>query len=102
MQFPHGLLASCAKSGRAILYHIPRVTVISMDGLDPVVELVPVNSDRVLSPLRITSYNPEPGHPGVMRVTFDNTPDPMLWNSHVPPALVKTMAAERERRLAGA
>lgn len=93
-EFPNGLVSYF--EGGHVNYFIPRVTVTSMAGLDPVVWL-PVFSGSVktFGPSRVLSYEQLRNPPRVVRVRFENEKRAMVWSAALTPEAVKLMAPDR-------
>lgn len=92
--FAHGAVASWTDDTH-LTYLIPYITVTSMAGLDPVIEL-PVfsGSDKVLGPLHVTSYRRDDG---ITLLTFRDSRKIMRLSARVPAEAAKAMALDRER-----
>jgi hypothetical protein len=88
--FPDGAVCTWDRTGESpVIYMVPRIEVAGIEGLDPLVKLIPLDMSRVLGPLKLLSYSlaPGPWPPGTRRVTFDNEADAMFWNPKVPQAM---------------
>lgn len=67
-----------------------------MEGLDPVVRLAAAGSGKVLTGLRLLSYNVTQRDPCLeVKVTIEGE-DPMLWSAGVGPGLAAAMAPIRQ------
>lgn len=99
--FPRGMVASWDKEGARTTYLVPRVVVVEMSGLDPVVWLDAYSgSDKTLGPYRVTSYvEHRSGWHRQVEVTFDGIPHPMCWNAGVSRRAARVMNPERIRLL---
>lgn len=102
MDFPRGLLA--AWNGRADLSHgdpmfvylCPRVEVVSMEGLDPVVFLPVPDFDKVVQPGSITKYEKVQSTPcKVVEVTFSGGRT-MAWSDGLTPLQVQETEEHRD------
>lgn len=94
-EFPHGAVCSWDRPGPPVIYLVLRIEVTGAVGLDPVVQLIPLDQSRVLNDLWVQSYTPAAGQwpPGTVRVTFGNEDDGMFWNPQVPAVLQRAAAA---------
>jgi hypothetical protein len=98
-EFPDGAVCSweLPADQTPVIYVTPRIVVVDMAGLDPVVTITPLDNSRVLGPARVASYSPARGSrwpPGTMRVTFhegDHYPGVMYWNPKVPAVLANRL-----------
>lgn len=92
-EYPDGAVCSwdLPADQTPVIYVTPRIEVIDMAGLEPVVRIVPLDQSRVLGPARVTSYTPAHGGrwpPGTFRVTLDeHYPGVMHWHPKVPDGL---------------
>jgi hypothetical protein len=96
-EFPDGAVCSweLPADQTPVIYVTPRIVVVDMAGLDPVVRIVPLDRSRVLGPARVISYVPVIGNtgwpPGTTRVRFAEYPGVMYWNPRVPPVLANRL-----------
>lgn len=98
-EFPNGMVAAFVPGTGN--YLIPRVTVVRMAGLDPVVWF-PVFSESVktFGPVQVLSYEQIRSSPHrAVKVKFDNM-ETMVWSAAVSPEVARTMAGDRARYIA--
>jgi hypothetical protein len=95
-EFPYGLLAYFEERNHAN-YHVPRVVVTGMAGLDPVVWFpVYSGSHKVFGPLQVLSYEQFRSAPRAVRVRFDTIDQTMVWSGSLQPEMVRLMEKDRQ------
>src|SRR6188508_439513 len=91
--FPDGLLMAwkdSADSESSPLYRIWKITVVDMEGFDPIVELSVFDvAKRFVG--RLTSYKKVQDKPLMIEVVFDNISSPMVWSGNISPQLAELM-----------
>ena len=101
--FPNGALCTWDRpeDGTSVIYRVPRIQVLGVTNVLPVVMLTPLENDHPLGPERLVTYEKITGNSdwpaGTYRVTFGIAPDPMYWNPKIPSTLVKPMREARQR-----
>lgn len=101
MDFPRGLLAAWddhkeKHGGPAFVYLVPRVEVVDMTGLDPVVFLPVPDFDKVVQPGTIAKYEQIQSRPcRLVQVTFGDGRT-MSWSDGLTPRQVSETEEHRD------
>lgn len=89
--FPNGLLMAwkgSEESESAPLYRVHKITVVDMEGFDPVVELLVFDvAKRFVG--RLTSFKKIQEKPLMAEVVFENIDTPMIWSGNISPQLAE-------------
>lgn len=97
--FPQGAVCVWDEDEESPTYQVPRLQVVSLHGLDPVVALPLHGPEKVLGPFPVESYTVRQRKPVLeARVTLAGA-QPMLWSAGVGPQLARAMSEDRERLL---
>jgi hypothetical protein len=95
-EFPRGMAVAFERGD--VNYIVPRVIVLHMEGLDPVVWFpVFAGSDKTFGPLKVTAYEQIRSSPRAVRVWLDTVRQPMVWSDTLDPQVVREMEPERLR-----
>lgn len=97
-EFPDGLLMAWKGSERsesAPVYRIWKITVVDMEGFDPVIELRVFDVAKTFVG-RVLSYNQTQEHPRMVEVEFEGIETPMIWSGNISPQLAEIMKAGPE------
>lgn len=91
--FPDGLLMAwkgSEESESSPLYRIYKISVVSMQGFDPIVELSVFDVAKKFVG-RLTSYRKTQEKPLMAEVVFENIESPMIWSANISPQLAELM-----------
>jgi hypothetical protein len=90
--FPDGLLMAWkdSDSESSPLYRIWKITVVGMEGFDPVVELKVFDVAKKFVG-RLTSYKKTQDKPLMAEVKFENIDSSMVWSANISPQLAELM-----------
>lgn len=91
--FPRGLLMAwkgSENSESAPHYRIRKVTVVAMEGFDPVVELRVFDVAKIFVG-QVTSYKEVQSSPFMAEVKFQDIDSPMIWSANISDQLADLM-----------
>lgn len=91
--FPDGLLMTWKGSENSEsdpIYRIWKITVVDMEGFDPIVELKVFDVSKTFVG-RVTSYETIQEKPLMVEVKFEEISKPMIWSSNISPQLAEIL-----------